>query len=118
MLDRRLPVKIALFDSNRNEQNIHYKDEFDEWANINQNLVIVYTITGEDQSSPPASEWKGERGRIDKSMLAKYLTKEELGNSIYYTCGPPGMIDATQTLLQQDLQIPKERIMVEVFTGY
>jgi ferredoxin-NADP reductase len=116
--DRRLPVKIALFDSNRNEQNILYKDEFDEWANINQNLVIVYTITGEDQSSPPASEWKGERGRIDKSMLAKYLTKEELGNSIYYTCGPPGMIDAMQTLLQQDLQIPKERIMVEVFTGY
>jgi ferredoxin-NADP reductase/nitrite reductase/ring-hydroxylating ferredoxin subunit len=116
--DKRLPVKIALFDSNRNEQNILYKDEFDEWANINQNLTIVYTITGEEQSSPPASEWKGERGRIDKSMLAKYLTKEELGNSIYYTCGPPGMIDAMQTLLQKDLQIPKNRIMVEEFTGY
>ena len=116
--DKRLPVKIALFDSNRNEQNILYKDEFDEWANINQNLLIVYTITGEEGSSPPANEWKGERGRIDKSMLAKYLTKEELDNSIYYTCGPPGMIDAMQKLLQKDLQIPKDRIMVEEFTGY
>ena len=46
--DKRLPVKIALFDSNRNEQNILYKDEFDEWAIINQNLMIVYTITGEE----------------------------------------------------------------------
>jgi ferredoxin-NADP reductase len=116
--DKRLPVKIALFDSNRNEQNILYKDEFDEWANINQNLLIVYTITGEEGSSPPASEWKGERGRIDKSMLAKYLTKEELDNSVFYTCGPSGMIEAMQTLLQMDLQIPKDRIMVEEFTGY
>ena len=116
--DKRLPVKIALFDSNRNEQNILYKDEFDEWANINQNLMIVHTITGEERSSPPASEWNGERGRIDKSMLAKYLTKEELDNSIYYTCGPPTMIDAMQTLLQKDLQIPKDRILIEEFTGY
>jgi glycine betaine catabolism B len=116
--DNQLPVKIALFDSNRNEQNILYKDEFDGWANINQNLVIVYTITDEDESSPPASEWRGERGRIDKSMLAKYLTKDELDNSIYYTCGPPGMIEAMQTLLQKDLQIPKDRIMVEEFSGY
>jgi len=116
--DKRLPVKIALFDSNRNEQNILYKDEFDEWANINQNLVIVYTITDEKESSPPASEWKGERGRIDKSMLDKYLTEEEIGNSVYYTCGPPGMIEAMETLLQKDLQIPKDRIMVEEFTGY
>ena len=46
--EKRLPVKIALFDSNRNEQNILYKDEFDEWAIINQNLMIVYTITGEE----------------------------------------------------------------------
>jgi glycine betaine catabolism B len=114
--DKRLPVKIVLFDSNRNEQNILYKDEFDEWANINQNLMIVYIITDEELSSPHASEWKGERGKIDNSMLAKYLTKEELGNSIY--CGPPGMIDAMQTLLQKDLQIPKDRIMIEEFTGY
>jgi ferredoxin-NADP reductase len=51
-------------------------------------------------------------------MLAKYLTKEELDNSVYYTCGPPGMIEAMQTLLQKDLQIPKGRIMIEEFTGY
>jgi ferredoxin-NADP reductase/nitrite reductase/ring-hydroxylating ferredoxin subunit len=116
--DRQLPVKIVMFDSNRNEQNILYKNEFDEWVTTNQNLKIIYTVTGDEPSSLPADEWKGEHGRIDKSMLDKYLTKEELDNSIYYTCGPPGMINAMQNLLQKELQIPKDRIKIEEFTGY
>ena len=60
-----------------------------------------------------------ERGtrRISKQMLTRYLSNEDLCNSIYYTCGPPGMIKAMQTLLQ-DLQISKERIKIEEFSGY
>lgn len=117
--DRQLPVKIVMFDSNRNEQNILYKNEFDKWVTTNQNLKIIYTVTGDEPSSSlPANEWEGEHGRIDKSMLDKYLTKEELDNSIYYTCGPPGMINAMQNLLQKELHIPKDRIKIEEFTGY
>jgi glycine betaine catabolism B len=116
--DRQLPLKIVMFDSNRNEQNILYKNEFDEWLNTNQNLKIIYTVTGDEPSSLPANDWEGEHGRIDKSMLVKYLTKKELDNSIYYTCGPSGMINAMQTLLQKELQIPKDRIKIEKFTGY
>ncbi|HYZ60018.1 MAG TPA: FAD-dependent oxidoreductase [Nitrososphaeraceae archaeon] len=116
--DRQLPIKIVMFDSNSNEQNILYKNEFDEWVNTNQNLKIIYTVTGDEPSSLPANEWKGEHGRIDKSMLAKYLTKKELDDSIYYTCGPPGMINAMQILLQKELQIPEDRIKIEEFTGY
>jgi ferredoxin-NADP reductase/nitrite reductase/ring-hydroxylating ferredoxin subunit len=116
--DRQLPVKIVMFDSNRNEQNILYKNEFDEWVTTNQNLKIIYIVTGDEPSSLPAKEWEGEHGRIDRSMLGKYLTKEELDNSIYYTCGPPGMINAMQNLLQKELQIPKDRIKIEEFTGY
>ncbi len=51
-------------------------------------------------------------------MLVKYLTTDELDNSIFYICGPPGMLKAMQTLLQDDLHIPKERIKIEEFTGY
>jgi glycine betaine catabolism B len=116
--DKQLPIKIIMFDSNRNDQNILYKNEFDAWINANKNLKIIYTITEEERSSSPANEWRGEHGRIDKAMLTRYLTKEDLGNSIYYTCGPLAMIKAMQTLLQDDLQIPKERIKVEEFTGY
>ena len=58
------------------------------------------------------------RGRIDKAVLNKYLTDDELKDSIFYTCGPPGMIKAMQDLLQHDIKIPKEKIIVEEFTGY
>ncbi|HJT48816.1 MAG TPA: FAD-dependent oxidoreductase, partial [Nitrososphaeraceae archaeon] len=127
--DKQLPIRIIMFDSNRNQENTLFKKEFDEYANINRNLKIVYTITEEEggekeeriqnfSSSSVSQQWTGERGRIDKEMLTEHLTDDEIKNSIFYTCGPPGMIKAMQKLLQEDLQIPKDSIKVEEFTGY
>src|SRR5215218_10843746 len=97
--DKQLPIKIIMFDSNRNQTNILYKKEFDEYVNINRNLKIVYTITEEEEeeeekqgvhdtisSSSTRQQWTGERGRIDKAMLTKYLKDDEIRNSIFYTC--------------------------------
>ena len=116
--DKQLPVKIIMFDSKRNEQNILYKDEFDRSANQNENLKVIYTVTEEEQEATTNANWSGERGRIDKSMLERHLSKDEIGNAIFYICGPPGMLKAMQELLQQELQIPKDRLKVEAFTGY
>jgi NAD(P)H-flavin reductase len=106
-----------MFDSNRNPSNILYKDEFDSCTKVNRNLRIVYTITeeGEKISSP---DWKGERGYIDKAMLAKYLDKDELANSVFYICGPPAMLNAMRQLLIKEIGVPLDSIKVEVFTGY
>jgi ferredoxin-NADP reductase len=91
-------------------------------------LKIVYTITEEEEkqgaqdtilsSSPTRQQWTGERGRIDKAMLTKHLSEDEIKNSIFYTCGPPAMIKAMQDIIQNDLKVPKDRIKVEEFTGY
>jgi glycine betaine catabolism B len=89
-------------------------------------LKIVYTITEEReeekqqgaQGAATRQQWTGERGRIDKAMLTKYLTDDEIKNSIFYTCGPPAMIKAMQGIIENDLKIPKDRIKVEEFTGY
>jgi ferredoxin-NADP reductase/nitrite reductase/ring-hydroxylating ferredoxin subunit len=122
--DKQLPVKIVMFDSNRNRNNILFKKEFDDWANINKNLKIIYTISDDEDrheqssSSTANNDWRGEYGRIDKAMILKYLDTNELNNSIFYICGPPSMLKAMQALLQDDLEIPKERIKVEEFTGY
>ena len=118
--DKQLPLKIVMFDSNRNRDNILFKKEFDDWANINKNLKIIYTISDDEkqQSSSTANDWKGEYGRIDKAMILKYLDTNMLNNSIFYICGPPSMLKAMQSLLQDNLEIPKERIKVEEFTGY
>ena len=129
--DNQLPVKIIMFDSNRNQNNILYKKEFDEWSNINKNLRIIYTITeeeaksGEEQpaqtpspSHSQTSSWNEERGRIDRAMLTRHLSDNDLKDSTFYICGPPVMIKAMQNLVENELQIPKERIKIEEFTGY
>jgi glycine betaine catabolism B len=55
-------------------------------------------------------------------MILKSVDKSLLYNSVFYICGPPGMLKAMQILIQEDLEIPKERkkerIKVEEFTGY
>ncbi|HEY7081975.1 MAG TPA: Rieske 2Fe-2S domain-containing protein [Nitrososphaeraceae archaeon] len=110
--DKKLPIKIIMFDSNRNEENILFKKEFDEWVNLNQNIKIVYTLdTSQDN-------WKGEQGHINQPMIVKYLDTSKLDEAIFYICGPPGMLKAMQKLLQDDLHIPKQRVKIEEFTGY
>lgn len=119
--DKQLPVKITMFDSNRNRANILYKDEFDSWANLNKNLKIIYTITEEEPesvSSSATSKWKGEKGWIDKAMLTRHLSKDELSNSIFYICGPPTMLIAMKKLLSEQIDIPDDKIRIEEFTGY
>jgi glycine betaine catabolism B len=119
--DKQLPTRIIMFDSNRNRSNILFKKEFDDWAGSNKNLKIIYTIDEDEhheQSLSSANEWKGEYGRINKAMILKYIDTNVLNNSIFYICGPPGMLKAMQALLQQELNIPKEIIKVEEFTGY
>ena len=116
--DNQLPIKITVFDSNRNQDNILFKDEFDEWAKLNKNLKIVYAIADDPSAVDKGNNWGGERGFINLAMLTKYLTSNQLNNSIFYICGPPGMLNAMQKLLEVDLNIPKQRIKIEEFTGY
>jgi glycine betaine catabolism B len=121
--DMQLPIKIIMFDSNRNRNNIIFKNEFDKWANINKNIKIIYTISEKDQNNEQSSlsnanDWKGEYGRINKAMILKYVDTNVLNNSIFYICGPSNMLKAMQILLQEELEIPKQRIKVEEFTGY
>jgi glycine betaine catabolism B len=75
-----------MFDSNRNRNNILFRKEFDDWADINKNLRIIYTISEEEdreheQSSFAAkNDWKGEYGRIDKAMVLKCVDNNILEN--------------------------------------
>jgi glycine betaine catabolism B len=114
--DKNLPIRIIMFDSNRNQQNILFKTDFDDCAKINKNLRIIYTISEEEQAEDKM--WNGERGRIDVTMLKRHLDSADVEKSIFYICGPPAMLKAMQEILEQNLRIPAERIKVEEFTGY
>jgi ferredoxin-NADP reductase/nitrite reductase/ring-hydroxylating ferredoxin subunit len=122
--DKQLPIKIVMFDSNRNQQNIIFKEEFDECTNKNKNLKVIYTITDEDNtkssfaSASTSNPWTGERGRINKEMINKHLNQNDVNNSIFYVCGPPAMLNTMKSILENDLKITQDRIKVEEFTGY
>ncbi|HZD36647.1 MAG TPA: FAD-dependent oxidoreductase, partial [Nitrososphaeraceae archaeon] len=93
--DKKSSIKIMMCDSNRDKKNILYKTLFDECMTVNRNLKVIYTITGNghDRSSSYPDivddEWRQERGHINKAMLTKYMTNNELENSVFYICGPP-----------------------------
>src|SRR5215212_6472560 len=86
--------------------------------NNNKNFKIIYIITEEvqqelqpSQNLSSATELRGirELGRIDRAILIKYLSDDELQNYIFYTCGPPGMIKTMQHMLQNDVRILKRK---------
>ena len=64
------------------------------------------------------SVWKGEFGRIDKTMVLRFMDNSTLKDSLFYTCGSPNMLKSMESLIQEELKIPKEKIKVEEFTGY
>jgi ferredoxin-NADP reductase len=51
-------------------------------------------------------------------MLNRHLADSDFQTAIFYICGPPAMLEAMRNLLQNELQIPRERIRIEEFTGY
>lgn len=111
--DQSLPLKIIMFDSNRNEENILYKEEFDKCLDINKNLKIIYTVTDDNPKNS-----KTVHDRINKELVSKHLGNDTLKDSIFYICGPPSLLDAMQKLLIEEMYIPEERVKIEEFTGY
>jgi glycine betaine catabolism B len=92
--DRQMPMKIVMFDSNSNLNNILFKKELDDSTDMNKNLQIIYTVSQDNdngQQLPATNDSKGEYGRISKAMILKYLDKTLLNNSIFYICCLPSM---------------------------
>ncbi|WP_148687526.1 FAD-dependent oxidoreductase [Candidatus Nitrosocosmicus hydrocola] len=120
--DKQLPTKITMFDSNKNQQNIIFNKEFDNWAAFNENIKIIYTLSDEESNenddSGTKEEWNGEKGRIDKEMILKYVDKNTLDDVVFYVSGPPDMLKSMHSLLQKELEISPDRIKAEEFTGY
>lgn len=107
--DKQLGANIILLYSNRSEDDIPFKAEFEEMANQNKNLKVVHTIT------QPGKEWKGLKGYIDKEMVQKEIP--DYMERIFYICGPPKMVETMVSILKE-MNIPDEQIEQEYFPGY
>jgi ferredoxin-NADP reductase len=84
---RKLPHRIFLFYSNRRPEDAAFLDELQALEKQDANYTFVGTMTEMEKSK---HSWQGERGLINKEMLAKYL--KGAASPIYYIAGPPAMV--------------------------
>jgi glycine betaine catabolism B len=109
--DKGLKQSLVLLYSNPTEDDIAFRRELDELAQVNPHIEIHYTLT---KDAPDG--WTGRRGRIDADMVRDVVP--DLDRSIFYVCGPPGMVRDLRALLKNEVGIENKRIKIENFTGY
>jgi ferredoxin-NADP reductase len=107
--EKAIPSKITLFYGCKTENDIAFRREFEELAQKNNNLKLVFTV---GQASP---QWKGLIGNITADVIKQQLP--EFKDNVFFTCGPPPMIAAMEKLVES-LGLPSEQLKKETFSGY
>ena len=114
LADRGGARPCYLFLGNRNQKSITFREEI-EGLKSKLDLEVVHVL------SRPERGWKGEKGRIDASVLSRGLTGGEhrhlpqrCRHLVYFICGPDAMMDATEDALAR-LGVPAERVHTERF---
>ena len=111
-IDKNLKdINLHLIYSNSVPKEITFRKELVDWSKSYKNLKVDMTITKPEKSK----NWEGLTGRIDENMLKKLISDYRLPN--YWTSGPPGLVTAMEKVLSK-LNIPKNKIRSEKFTGY
>lgn len=109
-LDTGQPQKLVLFYSMRTIEDAAFLDELAALAERHAQFKLVTTVTGNGQASNAV-----KRGHITADMVRRHTG--DLVAPVYYVAGPPGMVEAMQTMLTKD-GISGSDIRAEAFTGY
>ncbi|MCM8781014.1 MAG: FAD-dependent oxidoreductase [Candidatus Omnitrophica bacterium] len=107
---KNIDCDVYLFYSNRNEEEIAFKQELDNWRTGNKNIKIIYTVTDAKPVNPDCRFC-----RIDKELLMDNLA--DINERIFFIFGPPKMVEAMKVLVE-DLGCPKDNLKTESFLGY
>ena len=108
----KLPQRLLLFYSNRRPEDAAFLSELQQLEKNNANYQQVATMTGMEKSQ---RAWDGETGYIRKEILDKYAG--HLASPIYYSAGPPAMVQAMRELLV-GMGTSEDDIRTEDFDGY
>lgn len=107
--DMEVKTSIILLYSNRYENNIPFKNDFEEMQIQNPNLKVIITMT------KPGPSWKGLTGRLNREMIERQVP--DYAERVFYTSGPRPMVDAMRTILG-GMGLQAAQIKQEYFTGY
>ncbi len=102
VVDKKLNANIHLIYSN-SDSDFTYKKELEELDKQNDNLKIDYFDSSKS-------------GHLNEVAL-KNLAKEDLAKNTFWVVGPPGFVNAMESVLEK-LKIASSRVITEKFTGY
>ncbi len=103
---------ITLIYCSRNEEQIIFNKQLEllQLANPDR-LTVIHNL------SQPSENWKGLKGRLSPIVLKELFAKAEYEpryEEIYFMCGPEGIMETTQQVLDE-LGVERERIHRESF---
>ena len=101
--DHSPETHATLFYSVSHPDEILFRDELEQASRQHNNLGLEITVT------QPCPDWTGQTGRINKHKLAALNAAP---NSLFYLCGPPGMVDDMEKFLRE-LGVHTSRIIFE-----
>jgi ferredoxin-NADP reductase len=109
---QKLPHRLFMFYSNRRPEDAPFLNRLFAVEKENPNFRFIPTMTAMEKSQ---RAWKGETGYIDKALLMRCLPT--LDGPIYYSAGPPSMVDAMQKMLTA-AEVNPDDVRTEEFGGY
>jgi ferredoxin-NADP reductase len=101
--DAQLPTQAHLVYSVSDSREILFRGELEAASRSHDKLHFSVTVT------QPDANWHGLTGRIDPVKLHALDVPDD---TLYYLCGPKGMVEDISTLLH-DLGVPMSRIIFE-----
>lgn len=88
--DATQTTKVTMLYGSRSSDDILGSEVLHNWANTHSDRFTLVDILSHE---PEDSDWKGERGYIDKAKLEQFIPKDA-SKLIIFVCGPPPMYDA------------------------
>lgn len=105
--------KISFWYGARSLREMPYVDEFNELDRDHNNFSWHAALS----VALPDDEWSGYTGYIHEVLRDNYLLEHPTPEECeYYLCGPPMMVTATISMLE-DLGVERENIMLDDFGG-
>ncbi|MCC7081904.1 MAG: FAD-dependent oxidoreductase [Burkholderiales bacterium] len=101
--------RITLLYANKTPADAAFMADLESYAKANSNFTFVPVM-----DEAPGG-WRGERGLINASMLARHVS--DLKAPIYYLCGPAAMVAAMRKLLDE-AGVDEDNTRTEEFSGY
>ncbi len=102
--EKNLNINTLLFFSAKTEQDIIFRQDFEQSEQEMDNFSYIVTLT------QPSDTWKGKRGRFTHSLIKEHTQDP----NYYFICGPPAMVDDIRKQLITD-GIAAEKIKVEKY---